>query len=266
MTKLAPKFVIWISTYWARGKENYRENDLTCAQSNSTLVTWVWAEPETPEPHCYTSLHTLNQQHSVPIPTKVASLELTLGRQNSCREDTSFDIFAKRFLKSEVFHFWYVEENMDFLSGVWMDRSSILAQASPIQYFVNSETEPTNLEARCHDWSELNLTTALNPCRQEKLSIHIGRAIFLVPVKSAAKIYARGCLIQVLSPKREAKPKQWGHQVMCTPYSPLNLIQLLHLLPLQRHVFVLGQEHRLRKFSEMPLHLAGSMALQCSLS
>lgn len=100
--------------YWARGKEKYRENELTCSQSNSRLVTRVWAEFETPEPHCYALLHTINWHHSVPIPTKVASLELILGGQNSCTENISFDICAKGFLKSEVFHFRCMERRYGF--------------------------------------------------------------------------------------------------------------------------------------------------------
>lgn len=105
------------------------------------------------------------------------------------------------------------------------------------------------------NWVELNpLPTSKN---------YVGRSILMVPVKSAALTPARGCLLQVLSLRREAAPQQWGHHVMCTLWSPLNWIQLLHLFLLPCHGFVLGQEHRLQKCSEMPLHLTGTRALQC---
>lgn len=138
-----------------------------------------------------------------------------------------------------------------------------LAWASPVEYFVNSDTDWVK-ELGGHmpqlNWVELN-----PPSYQQKLSIHVGRTILVMPVKSAALTPARGCLLQVVSLTREAAPQQWEHHVMCTLWSPLNWIQLLHLFLLPCHSFVLGQEHRLQKFSEMPLLLTGTRALQCQL-
>lgn len=136
-----------------------------------------------------------------------------------------------------------------------------LAWASSVEYFVNSDTCQTTW--RPEATTELSWTQC--PSYQQKLPIHVGRTILMVPVKSAALTPARGCLIQILSLTREAAPQQWGHHVMCTLWSPLNWIQLLHLFLLPCHGSVLGQEHRLQKCSEMPLHLTGTRALQCQL-
>lgn len=122
-----------------------------------------------------------------------------------------------------------------------------------MEYFVNSDSCQT---------TELSWTQP--PSYEQKLPIHVDRTILMVPVKSGTLTPARGCLIQVLSLTREAAPRQRGHHVMCTLWSPLNWVQLLHLFLLPCHGFVLGQEHRLQKCSEMPPHLTGTRALSAS--
>lgn len=87
-TKPVPTFALWKLGNQSTGKMSWPVHNQTM------LVTCVWAESESPEasavPFFMLWIH---------IP-KVAPLELTLGAQNSCTEDTCCDVGKKGFLKS----------------------------------------------------------------------------------------------------------------------------------------------------------------------